>query len=177
MCASDRRFAKCRPANVALQASEGRFAKRKPANIALQDTCLLQASESRFARYVPANVAMQASESRSASNMQAKIAHDMNRCYFSNTSFQPIRFLVHSKAIYAKHPEKHIQPTAAYCNLYAKHSCKRISIPQSELCTNCTAQAEMSTWVNYCMCVCVCACWSACLNICVIILHVLFTCG
>lgn len=55
-CMQVRVIASERPA---LQASEGRFAKRIPANIALQDTCLLQASDSRFARYIPANVALQ----------------------------------------------------------------------------------------------------------------------
>ena len=121
MCASDRRFGRCRPANIALQ-----------------DTCLLQASESRFARYIPADVAMQASGSRSASNMQAKIAHDMSKCYFSTISFQHITLLIPSKAIYAKQ----YLPRSTFTNnrllQYARHSCKRVSIPQSELCMNCS---------------------------------------
>ena len=63
----------------ALQASEGRFAKRIPANIALQDTCLLQASDSRFARYIPANVALQASESRVIRCMGHKATDHVSR--------------------------------------------------------------------------------------------------
>ena len=34
-----------------------------------------------------ANIALQASESRYVSKLQAKVAHDMGRCYFSTITF------------------------------------------------------------------------------------------